>query len=587
MRMFVTRFPLAMLAIALTFAQPLRAESASAVPTLQDPERASPATPSPAVNAPPSDTPAGQGTGVTTGSTAQDQALPASTADALRGLATLLADKRAKLGASTDENEKRKLEQEIQELRWQFAGMVTRIDVKKFEDSTVTKFDLQGEVIDAVRPIVTLLKDATEGLSEKLELQEAITSTTQRIEKAQAASRDLKRASALLGELPKSPANELAINEAKRELQTHWEPLLRDLRNKLPVLVERQRLMDENQVSWWDTITEGMNSAVRKSGLSIVMCLAAFLATFFGLRLVSNMVLRRKRDRGFTARLAEVLLSILTLVAAIAATLIVMYVREEMVMLTIGIIFVLGAGWLIAKSAPMFLEQIRLILNVGSVREGERLIIEGLPYRVEALRFYSKLRNPALTGGTLRVPIGMLIGQRSRLGGPDEPWFPCQQGDVVMVEEMIGTIELQTPETVIFVNRSDAPRSIPTATFLSMTPRNLSQGFLLTVTFGIDYSHQKDVQQRVPQLFCDAIQNRLAEDPDGDALLSLKVELSAAGSSSLDFLVLANFAGKAAIRHNPLKRKIQQALVAACTEHGFGIPFPQLQVHGVGGTPAS
>ena len=293
------------------------------------------------------------------------------------------------------------------------------------------------------------------------------------------------------------------------------------------------------------------------------------------------MVLRRKRNRGFTARLAEVLLSILTLVAAIAATLIVMYVRKEMVMLTIGIIFVLGAGWLIAKSAPMFLEQIRLILNIGSVREGERLIIDGLPYRVEALRFYSKLKNPALTGGTLRVPIGMLIGQRSRLGGPEEPWFPCQQGDVVVIEDLIGIVELQTPETVVFVNRKDAPRCIPTPAFLAMNPRNLSRGFLLTVTFGIDYSHQADVLERIPQLFEAAVRERLASDPDGDALVNLKIELSMEGASSLDLLVLANFTGKAAIRHNPLKRAINQALVAACSKHGFGIPFPQVQVHGV------
>ena len=133
----------------------------------------------------------------------------------------------------------------------------------------------------------------------------------------------------------------------------------------------------------------------------------------------------------------------------------------------------------------------------------------------------------------------------------------------------------------MFVNRKDAPRCIPTPAFLAMNPRNLSRGFLLTVTFGIDYSHQADVLERIPQLFEAAVRERLASDPDGDALVNLKIELSTAGASSLDLLVLANFTGKAAIRHNPLKRAINQALVAACSKHGFGIPFPQVQVHGV------
>jgi hypothetical protein len=571
MRMFVTRLALALAVLSILWSQSMRAQTPVAeanqkVPKQQDAAQTPPPEGNPAV---------------------QDQVLPESTTDALRGLATLLQDKRADLAKATDENEKRKLEKEILDLRWQFASMVTRIDVKKFEDSTVTKFDLQGEVIDALRPVVTLLKGATEGLSAKLELDDAITATTRRRDDAWKAIVALRRTKTQLRQPPVSPKDELAAKEVDRELIEHWEPLHRDLQNQLPVLIERQNQMSEAEVSLWTTIVEKLDQAVKSSGLSIVLCVGAFLATFFGLRFLSNIVLRRKRDRGFTARLAEVLLSILTLVAAIAATLIVMYVRGELVMLTIGIIFVIGAGWLIAKSAPMFLEQIRLILNIGSVREGERLIIEGLPYRVEALRFYSKLKNPALTGGTLRVPIGMLIGQSSRLGGPEEPWFPCQQGDVVVIEDLIGIVELQTPETVVFVNRKDAPRCIPTPAFLAMNPRNLSRGFLLTVTFGIDYSHQADVLQRIPQLFEAAVRERLASDPDGDALVNLKIELSTAGASSLDLLVLANFTGKAAIRHNPLKRAINQALVAACTEHGFGIPFPQLQVHGVGETRTS
>ena len=565
MRMFVTRLALALAAVGLLWGQSMRAQQPDPATPQQVPWQQDPVAKPPAAGdrAP------------------QDQVLPDSTAEALRGLATLLQDKRADLAKATDEAERRKLEKEILDLRWQFASMVTRLDVKKFEDSTVTKFDLQGEVIDAVRPIVTLLKGATEGLSEKMELSEAISTTEKRRDDAWKAIVALRRTRTQLREPPTSADDELAAKEVDRELSEHWEPLHRDLQNKLPVLIERQRQLSEGQVSWWTTVTTNFDNAVKNSGLSIVLCVVAFLVTFFGLRFLSSIVLRRKRDRGFTARLAEVLLSILTLVAAIAATLIVMYVRGELVMLTIGIIFVIGAGWLIAKSAPMFLEQIRLILNIGSVREGERLIIDGLPYRVEALRFYSKLKNPALTGGTLRVPIGMLIDQRSRLGGPEEPWFPCQQGDVAVIEDLIGIVELQTPETVVFVNRKDAPRCIPTPAFLAMNPRNLSRGFLLTVTFGIDYSHQADVLERIPQLFEAAVRERLASDPDGDALVNLKIELSTAGASSLDLLVLANFTGKAAIRHNPLKRAINQALVAACSKHGFGIPFPQVQVHGV------
>ena len=56
---------------------------------------------------------------------------------------------------------------------------------------------------------------------------------------------------------------------------------------------------------------------------------------------------------------------VVAVMAAVAATLAVLYARGDWLLLPIGVIFLVGAGWVIVKAAPVFFEQIRLILNVG------------------------------------------------------------------------------------------------------------------------------------------------------------------------------------------------------------------------------
>ncbi|MFT4512276.1 MAG: hypothetical protein ACI89X_002689 [Planctomycetota bacterium] len=513
----------------------------------------------------------------------KDQGLQESTAEAMRSLAAVLAEKRDARDAAVAANAQTKakaLAAEIRELRWQFAGLVTRVDVQKFEDPMTVKFHLQEELVETVRPIVSLVKDWTAAPREKQQVKDDLATAKSRRLIAERASQRLTDAITQL-RADGTTKSSLAATEAQRELNDHWQPLLRSLGSQILVLGENDRILGLNETSLWQRLTTELDNGVRNSGISILWCLAVFALTLLLMRFLSNLVVVKKRKRGFTARLVTILMRMLTVVIAIAATLITAYALGEIVIFTIGILFVVGIGWVMTKHAPQYLEEIRMLLNIGSVREGERIVVDGLPYRVESLRLYTKLRNPALTGGTLRMPIRKLLGQRSRLGGTDEPWFPCEQGDIVVLGDMLGCIQMQTPEVVVFVKRNDAPQTIPTTDFLAMNPRNLSHGFELAVTFGIDYSHQEHALQRVPAAFHEAVVAALEADVDGDAMRSIRVELKSAGASSLDFAVLIGLEGKAAPRYKAMQRCIEQALVAACTEHGFGIPFPQLQVHGI------
>ncbi|MCK5943537.1 MAG: hypothetical protein KAI24_16260 [Planctomycetes bacterium] len=509
----------------------------------------------------------------------QDPAIDPTTAAALHSLAEDLTERRQQLAAATasgDATLVAELTLEIRKLRWEFAELASHLDVEQFEEPKVSSIQLEQEVIELIRPVLQTIKDVTAEPREYSALKEQRDQIRQRREVALRARQRVEQTRDAL------PEGSIERAEAEREIRERWAPLLDELGRELLVLEANLRRREENQKPMYTRIGESLQSFLQNSGLNVVLCVVTFLVTFFGLRWLSDRVVRRKRARGFSARLAEVLLRIMTMVVAIASTLLVLYARNDWLLLPVGIIFLIGAGWVVIKTAPMFFEQIRMILNVGPVREGERLIVAGLPYRVESLQFYSKLVNPELSGGLLRVPVKDLVGMRSRPLGHDEPWFPCKEGDVVALSDgVVGQVKLQTPEVVIVAERRDAPRSYPTVAFLGMNPRNLSHGFEVVVTFRVGYAHQQDAVTKVPQALAAAIRTGLADDPDAEQLRSVRVELARAGDSALDYSVLVEFGGDAARRYHDLDRKVNTLLVAACTEHAFTIPLPQLHLHGL------
>ncbi len=79
-------------------------------------------------------------------------------------------------------------------------------------------------------------------------------------------------------------------------------------------------------------------------------------------------------------------------------------------MLGIALIFLLWGGLDAKQTFPMFWEQTKLLLNLSTVREGERAIYNGLPWHIKSLNLYTKLINPALKGGMIRLPLRELIG---------------------------------------------------------------------------------------------------------------------------------------------------------------------------------
>lgn len=253
---------------------------------------------------------------------------------------------------------------------------------------------------------------------------------------------------------------------------------------------------------------------------------------------------------------------------------------EDWVLLTLTILVLFGVLWTSKEIVPRYIEQLILILNLGSVREGERVVLNGLPYRVDKINLMVDLVNPLLAGGQIKLPIRDLSNMRSRRFNQNELWFPTAEGDWVIMNDIYGQVLSQTPDMVQIKMKGGSIKSYLPNEFISLQPINLSKGFRIESVIGIDYSHQKISTNEALNVLKNYIEHEISNIGYSEQLSALSVEFKEAGSSSLDIAIIADFLGAAAKDYPFLKRLLQKLAVDCCIKNNWIIPFPQLTVHG-------
>jgi hypothetical protein len=256
----------------------------------------------------------------------------------------------------------------------------------------------------------------------------------------------------------------------------------------------------------------------------------------------------------------------------------VFYIRGDLLLLTLTIIALVMLALGAWRFLPRYIQEARLLLNIAAAREGERVIYNGLPFRIVSLNLYSELRNPDLEG-SIRLPLSALTQLTSR-PRTDEAWFPCRAGDYLLLPDgSFGQVLQQTVELV----RLKVIGSIVqfgTAEFLQLNVRNLSrEGFGVIVVFGIDYQHQEISLSRVPERLMTGLKTAFQQADYGDDLKDLLVEFKEAGTNSLDYLIYATMEGSVASSYFTIARLIQQTCVDICNHEGWVIPFAQVTIH--------
>ena len=456
--------------------------------------------------------------------------------------------------------------------------IATGADLAQLGEAEQQTFDFQQELFSLLEPLMKELKGLTSHVRAKSVHRDKISYYKERIPIANEALVNLAR---LI-----ENTNAGGLRKSLRDMQSEWRDQLTFLSSQLSSAEFQLDKLESTEVSLSEASQSYFKTFVRTRGLYLGQAILAVL----GILLIGRLLYRglerfvpgyRAELRSFRIRLFDLLFRIGIMLAAILGPMVVFYMAEDWMLFSIGLLLLLGIALTLRTAIPRFWSQIQLFLNIGSVREGERIELDGLAWKVKQINFYSTLENPT-ADLELRVKIDELVDLRSRPYTSSEPWFPCQKGDwVLFPDSRRGKVVGISPELTQVIERGGAHRTFVTQDFLAQQPVNLSTNFRLKETLGISYAHLNIATTDVLSKLEAFIKLRVVEEGYEESLLNLRVEFENASDSSLDVVVIADFSGQLADIYNRLRRAIQRWCVDAAAANDWDIPFPQITVHRV------
>lgn len=382
----------------------------------------------------------------------------------------------------------------------------------------------------------------------------------------------------------KDMAEDSDVKKRLVALLEDWDDQFTSTHTELSISRQKLQQLQSERRTIGGSVREIFDLFFRSRGRNLILAIIASFTFWLVFRRVFSVMQRvspfHKGELSMKVRIFNVLYLAFTGFGGVVVFLLVLFFFGDWVLLTIALMLIIGAIWSSKEAIPRYWAQALLLLNMGQVREGERVILDGIPWKVERLNYYTLLSNPRLGGETLRLPLDDMIELRSRPSHDKEPWFPTQHSDwIILSDETFGKIVMQTHNMVELVLLGGSRKTYQVADFLSNTPLVLSKGFRHNITFGVDYGHQAISTTSIPETLKEFVFQGLVDKEYSVDDFSLKVEFKEAGASSLNIAVIADFKGPLASKYKDLERLINRLCVDACNEHGWTIPFDQLTVH--------
>ena len=470
-----------------------------------------------------------------------------------------------------------KLEVRSSQLKRDLETIATGLDPQDFDATEAADSTFSEDLHEVISPAIDALKDVTEESRQTQELREETALLRQQYEHAATALKNLEKNLAA--------AQDGQLKESLSDFVEDWNVRLAETESQLKAAEFQLAQKNAAAPSFFDAVSEGLAVFFRSRGLNLLVAILIVVVIVFVGRYGHRLIVRygpmhrKGRLRSFGTRLFDLCWSVGTVLLAVVAFLVTLYLFDDWVLLSVALIFLFGIAWAGKETLPRYFEQGKLLLNLGAVREGERLVYEGIPWKVGRLGFYTDLTNPELEGAVVRLSANDLLDMHSRPMNSAEPWFPTEEGDWVLLGDLHGKVVKQTSEYVRLLQLGGARTTYPSRVFIGAVPVNLSHSFRVRVVFGIDYMHQEISTSEVPAIFQQRLASDLGELVGADNLINLKVEFTSAGASSLDYAILGDFSGNVAHKLRKLERAIQRICVDVCNEQNWVIPFTQVTVH--------
>ncbi len=451
------------------------------------------------------------------------------------------------------------------------------IDLGIFEQEEVPK-TWQEELTLLMKPLLENLRGLTDKPRKRENLKQKISTQKSAAQAAELA----------ISSIDKQLSEGTFDNSVKQQLgqvKQKWENLLTEAQRKQELASIELSNLNDNDNNWFETFKSSVKSFAQDRGLTLLIAFSVAIAIIILFRFITRLIdLKRSKQKRAsnrtTMRVIVYAQKLLTIFSIIMSIMIVFFIRGDVLLLALMFILLFATALGLRHFIPQFIEESRLLLNIGRVRENELVFVNGVPWRVASINVFSKLINPEIKG-IIRLPLEDMKALVSRPIN-DEKWFPSSIGDwVVDDQNNLYEVILQGPDAVELQSAQGTNKLMPTNQYYSAGYVNLtkSQGIRITSQFGVDYSLQPISLDEVPEKMRQNVQECLQNADLGTDEIRTRVELNQAGASSIDYLIIVNINSKAAKHYYLIGRLIQQACVDICNKEGWNIPFPQMTIH--------
>ena len=505
----------------------------------------------------------------------------------LEELQQVISEKRNELNRLkkdfTKQGERPELDKEIaevtQELETAKKGfeeiVIGEVSLDIFEEDNES-LTWQEELTIVVKPLLENLRNITEKPRQRETIKTTIDEQDDIIKAVQTALNAIEHAN-------QDEHSETVTQELKK-IKNKWLEFEKESKRKKELATLSLAKLNGKDEGWLVKLKLSLQEFAQERGLTLVIALLVVsLIIIFFKALTKLLEYHRKKNPRNTKRTAYRVLIYaqrLVMVAVIlTSVLVVFFIRGDVLLLALMLVVIFAVIMGLKSFLPQFIEESRLLLNIGPVREQELVNYQGIPWRIASINVFSLLINPEIRG-VLRLPLSSLKELTSRQIN-EEQWFPSSIGDWILDDtNRIYEVINQTPDAVELQSSQGTNKLIPTAQYYAAGLVNLtkSKNMRITITFGLDYALQAIALDIVPTKLQAGIQTYLESLDLGTKDISSRVELQTANSSSLDYLVIVLIDSSASRHYYRIERAIQQACVKVCNEENWGIPFPQLTI---------
>lgn len=449
--------------------------------------------------------------------------------------------------------------------------------------STVDDYNWQEELLVIVKPLFAELRALTEKPREKDRLKH------EKID----LDKGLKELSEGLKYLNAIPENSVEPETKKRidALRSQWTRYQQELDNQRNILSLQIKEIESAEVPLETRIENALVSIFLGRGLILLSAVLAGVSVvlIFSVAVKRGVIwLDEKRKKKHRSRKVNtrirflwIIYNLMVYFASIMTFLSVIYTQGDMVLFGLAVLLIFLALVSLRNYAPQYISELKIFLNLGAVREGERIMYRGIPWEVKRLSFYCICINPVLENGRIRISLSEIANLNSRPYNSEEEWFPTRVGDNIFLPDgNYAKIKRQTPE-MVYLDSFFREIMIPAPDFYSMRVQNVVNGFYVSPTFGLDYSHTDLPVSEVSKAFESKVREKLNDIGVTQYLRSISVQVKRiVYGQAIEYAVVMEYDGECAGSYFRIERLTNHACLEVCQEQGWKLPRQQILVSG-------